>query len=429
MSERSLATVAPKPALNPASGLLQRKCDCGQHTVAGGVCVECSKEKTLFEAHASPGRQHRAPTTTQNLLNSPVRHPDLAARSHLWDFIQIPTFSANQVTRSSTQCKLRRFQDAHPQFPVGNVIVEGHREAEEEQPPAPETTKTVRLPSQSQTSRIGFTTKPASVVAYWGDTRSPQRPVGGQFPNASLVGSRPHPVSWAALQVLPKDRGAQISGPPVGKDLATVWGGGGKGVGGYTDWPAGYNAPDFEFNTTATGADWFSRPTAKTAAFEGTSGSFYTATGKYKTGDVEGGKDVYWSFSPVISNLIKTGEQEHCDDYAEAYRISLKEADTILNTHIVGKTFGPKASKADAEGLVLAEITAKLNHPALGNDKTQWATKYNTLYSKTLIRDTSRWHTISLGSRSVDKAGNVIYEVVKGTSKIPGPPSSTIIKY
>jgi hypothetical protein len=259
-----------------------------------------------------------------------------------------------------------------------------------------------------------------------------------------LAGSGPQAVSWAALQTLPKDGGALISGPPGPTTLSSIWAGGGAGAAGYTDWPAGYKAPDFAFNTTSTAPSpagtpdagppaaapqWTSRPTVTTAAFEGTSGSFYTDAGKYKTGNQEGGKDVYWNFSAGISALVNTGEQEHCDDFAEAYRISLKEADTILSTNIVGKTFGPKASKAEAEQLVLGEITTRLTHAPLGNDKTQWAAKYNTLFTKTLTRDTSAWHSISLGTRSVDATGNVTYDVVKGTSKIPGPASNTIIKY
>jgi hypothetical protein len=95
----------------------------------------------------------------------------------------------------------------------------------------------------------------------------------------------------------------------------------------------------------------------------------------------------------------------------------------------VGKTFGPKATKADAENLVLAEITSKLTHAALGNDKTKWAATYDTLFRKTGIRDTSGWHTVALDTRTVDAVGNVAYEVVKGTSQIGTEASSTIIKY
>ena len=32
--------------LPPAQGNLQRKCACGNHTVAGGECAECAKNKS-----------------------------------------------------------------------------------------------------------------------------------------------------------------------------------------------------------------------------------------------------------------------------------------------------------------------------------------------------------------------------------------------
>jgi hypothetical protein len=64
----------------------------------------------------------------------------------------------------------------------------------------------------------------------------------------------------------------------------------------------------------------------------------------------------------------------------------------------------------------------------LGNDKSQWAAKYSMLYGKTKTRDTRGWHTISLAARTDDATG-VTYEVVQGTSTIPGPASNTIITY
>jgi hypothetical protein len=249
----------------------------------------------------------------------------------------------------------------------------------------------------------------------------------------SVGGSSSKPSSWAALQDMPKKHGAFISGPPVGKSLADVAAGGGAGAAGYTDWPSGYKAPAFEFNATQTGTDWFARPTLKTAAAEGTSKSLFTSAGKHKTSDQEGGKDVYWNFSAAISTLVETGEQEHCDDFAEAYKISLKEAEGVISTNLVGKAFGPKPTKAEAEGLVLAEITSKLTHAGLGNDQTKWAGKYSTLFYKSLERDKDPpgWHSIVKGARSVDASGNVVYEIEKGSSQIGTgthlPPS--IIKY
>ena len=318
-------------------------------------------------------------------------------------------------------------------LPGPRTIVEGQGDNLEKAPVDPEpeanatsgdTTAVADTGAADRIARPEEPNEPALLVDVWPpamqrlDVDSTRTP-----PNSS------RPTAWPTLLTLPKGRGVFISGPPVAKPLGVISAGGGAGAAGYTDWPTGYKAPDFDFNSAKTGSDWFSKPTLKTAAFEGTSGSFYTDAGKHKTANQEAGKDVYWNFSPAISSLVKVGEQEHCDDYAEAYKISLKEADTIIRSKLDGQTFGPKASKAEAEGLVLGEITANLTHAGLGNDKTKWAGIYNTLFTKTRTRDTSGWHTIKLGARSVDGAGNVVYEVVAGTSQIGTKASNAVIKY
>jgi len=309
------------------------------------------------------------------------------------------------------------------------TIIQGEgEEAEQEEKKAPSQEPSVVVSSRLAGLRTGahFAASPAPGV-YWG-AGTPRAAVGASsmVPFASFT---PKPVSWGELQGRASERGPRVTGPPVAKNLATLFGAGGHGTLGFTWWPAGFKAPDFELNATASGGAWTARPTMKTAAFEGASNSFFTAAGKHATGDKEGGKDVFWNVSAAVSDNFKVGEQEHCDDFTEAYNISLKEADTLLNAHIAGKAFGPKPTKAEAEGLVPAEITAKLTHPGLGNDKTRWAGIYDTLFHKTLVRDTSNDHTMRVGTRTVDGAGNVTYEVEKGTSRIPGSASTDIIKY
>lgn len=318
-------------------------------------------------------------------------------------------------------------------LPGPRTIVEGQGDNLEKAPVDPEpeanatsgdTTAVADTGAADRIARPEEPNEPALLVDVW-----PPAMQRFDVDSTRTPPSSSRPTAWPTLLTLPKGRGVFISGPPVAKPLGVISAGGGAGAAGYTDWPTGYKAPDFDFNSAKTGSDWFSKPTLKTAAFEGTSGSFYTDAGKHKTANQEAGKDVYWNFSPAISSLVKVGEQEHCDDYAEAYKISLKEADTIIRSKLDGQTFGPKASKAEAEGLVLGEITANLTHAGLGNDKTKWAGIYNTLFTKTRTRDTSGWHTIKLGARSVDGAGNVVYEVVAGTSQIGTKASNAVIKY
>jgi hypothetical protein len=263
---------------------------------------------------------------------------------------------------------------------------------------------------------------------------APQAPSTG-VPHARVA---PKLFSGPALQALPLGRGVLTTGPPTGTTLANTRAGSGKrNALGYTDWPKDYKAPDFDFNTTirrntrrASFVDKpsFSRPTKKTNAFEGASKSLFAAPGKYATGDKENGKDVFWNLSPATSDLARAAEQEHCDDFAEAYRISLKDADDVVNAHIVGKSFGPAATSEQAEKLVRDTIASNLAHPQLGSDKSQWASKYFTLCEGTQTRDTSNWHGLGKGQRTEDPAG-ITYEIVKGNAQIPGPASNTIIKY
>src|SRR5574337_410055 len=55
-TQRHQVGASPKPSFTPApSGLLQRKCACGNHTSAGGECKECGKKtQTLQRASRSP---------------------------------------------------------------------------------------------------------------------------------------------------------------------------------------------------------------------------------------------------------------------------------------------------------------------------------------------------------------------------------------
>ena len=41
--------------LQPVQGMLQRKCACGNHTVAGGECAECTKNKSDLQRKLTIG--------------------------------------------------------------------------------------------------------------------------------------------------------------------------------------------------------------------------------------------------------------------------------------------------------------------------------------------------------------------------------------
>jgi hypothetical protein len=256
------------------------------------------------------------------------------------------------------------------------------------------------------------------------------------FAEGQRMAAEPRPVSSTMLQHVAERDGAFVSGPPVGTSRDKIIAMGGAKTLGWTPYPSEFKAPDFDFNTAmgagagaASGLNWTCDPILRNNAFEGNADSFYTSAGKYR--DVSGkesGKDVYLNFSPSISSLIQAGEQEHCDDHAEAYKISLQEAESVLKQNVVGKTFGPAASASDAENLVLQAIDDKLTHKALGSDKAKWAYTYRTLFEKTKIRDTSKWHTLATGART-ETSSDITYEIIQGAAQVGSHPSSSIIKY
>lgn len=77
---------APAPALL-AGGLLQRKCDCGQRTIAGGECSACSDERegslqrSALNRVSTDGHHSAVPPIVHDVLNSPGQPLDAATRA------------------------------------------------------------------------------------------------------------------------------------------------------------------------------------------------------------------------------------------------------------------------------------------------------------------------------------------------------------
>jgi hypothetical protein len=64
--------------LPPAQGILQRKCACGNHTVAGGECVECAKNKSGLQRKLAIGAsndplEQEADRIADQVLSTPIR--------------------------------------------------------------------------------------------------------------------------------------------------------------------------------------------------------------------------------------------------------------------------------------------------------------------------------------------------------------------
>lgn len=79
------ATQARPPALTPASGhLLQRKCACGQHTVAGGECEACRKKRLGLQREViDQTALDVAPPIVHEVLASPGQPLDPQTRAFM----------------------------------------------------------------------------------------------------------------------------------------------------------------------------------------------------------------------------------------------------------------------------------------------------------------------------------------------------------
>lgn len=72
--ERATQAINTIPCTNPlVSGVLQRKCACGNHTMAGEECAECQNKKQILQrkSHSSRGGADVIPSIVHEVLHSP----------------------------------------------------------------------------------------------------------------------------------------------------------------------------------------------------------------------------------------------------------------------------------------------------------------------------------------------------------------------
>lgn len=111
MSSRVLASTAKTAVSAVASvnaGVLQRQCACGQHTVAGGECEECSENKRpslqrRANNHDEPGP---VPPIVHEILRSPGQPLDVATRAFVeprlgHDFSQVRVHADSRAGESA----------------------------------------------------------------------------------------------------------------------------------------------------------------------------------------------------------------------------------------------------------------------------------------------------------------------------------------
>jgi hypothetical protein len=89
------------------TGVLLRKCACGNQTVAGGECQECAKEKTTLQRKPASAREvTEVPASVHDVLNSPGQPLDAETRGFMeprfgHDFSQVRLHSDAQAAKSA----------------------------------------------------------------------------------------------------------------------------------------------------------------------------------------------------------------------------------------------------------------------------------------------------------------------------------------
>jgi hypothetical protein len=96
------------PASASLSGLLQRKCACGQHTIVGGECEECRRKRagTLQRAAINTAPTHGVPPIVHDVLNSPGQPLDAGTRAFMeprfgQDFSQVRVHTGSRAAESA----------------------------------------------------------------------------------------------------------------------------------------------------------------------------------------------------------------------------------------------------------------------------------------------------------------------------------------
>jgi hypothetical protein len=142
---------------------------------------------------------------------------------------------------------------------------------------------------------------------------------------------------------------------------------------GVTTEPAGFTVPTFTIDSQNRSGQWFATLRAGQRATEGNNLSRYLSTGLYRTdlminpgGNVSnflsGGKArrVYIEVSSTTADLNRRAEQEHCDDFLLAYRLTLGAVQIAID-RVAGTANGPHATLQAAVTAIRGAVTLGLH--------------------------------------------------------------------
>jgi hypothetical protein len=126
---------APQPSFTSVqTGILQRKCACGQHTVGGGECEECRKKRegTLQRAAISTGPTNGVPSIVHDVLSSPGQPLDSGTRAFMeprfgFDFSRVRVHTDSRAAESARAVNALAYTVGHDVvFGEGQYTPETH---------------------------------------------------------------------------------------------------------------------------------------------------------------------------------------------------------------------------------------------------------------------------------------------------------------
>ncbi len=207
---------------------------------------------------------------------------------------------------------------------------------------------------------------------------------------------------------------------------------------GYTAWRASEvtTFPRAEIDWTKSGKKWTGEVRSTTTAMGQVKARYlkpdtYEVPGRKVTArgpkcGAEGNQVSFYSIvTQEFSDLAKKAEQEHIDDYRQAFDLTLKKWADIINS-VAGKTFGPSTKKG-VESLIRKELKKKGN-----KTRNQWVKKLDRLTGMSWMRDVSGWHKLNPDGHPVQVApdcSKVVGHTARNPlTRIPGPLSKDFIR-
>jgi len=220
MNRDSAIQAQPIQSIRQATNCtLQRQCACGQHTVAGGECVECKKKRegTLQRAAISAPPLGQAPPIVHDVLRAPGQPLDASTRAFMeprfgHDFSRVRVHANTQAAKSARAVNALAYT-------VGRDVVFGAGQY------APGTVQGQRLMAHELTHVVQQrqTAAPRTPQFFGGDEHKPAELEAESNANqiitgkqGDLVSAQPEPLLQRKLAVeKPKD----LIDNPTGKGL------------------------------------------------------------------------------------------------------------------------------------------------------------------------------------------------------------------